>query len=77
MSCRVLKRTVEQFMMNFIIKELIERGIERISGEYLPTAKNKLVEHLLDELSLIKHPSGVYDLEIKNYTTLKTYITNG
>lgn len=76
MSCRVLKRTVEQYLMNAIIGELKQHGFKRIIGEYLPTSKNKLVEFLLDELSLQKQSSGMYQLDISNYINLKTSIEN-
>lgn len=44
MSCRVLKRGMEHFTLNAIVKAARERGYKRIVGEYLPTAKNKIVE---------------------------------
>ncbi|HOC55848.1 MAG TPA: HAD-IIIC family phosphatase [Verrucomicrobiota bacterium] len=43
MSCRVLKRTVEQFVLNHLYGLARQRGLKRIRGEFIPTAKNKLV----------------------------------
>jgi FkbH-like protein len=43
MSCRVLKRGVEQFLLNKCAKLARERGLATIKGEYIPTAKNGLV----------------------------------
>ena len=50
MSCRVLKRGFEQAMINRLIEEAKERGICRVRGVYLPTAKNKMVKDLYGEL---------------------------
>jgi FkbH-like protein len=44
MSCRVLKRGMENFTLNYLIKEAREKGFSRIIGEYIPTSKNGLVK---------------------------------
>jgi FkbH-like protein len=43
MSCRVLKRGVEQFLLNHVAQSARTRGLSAIQGEYIPTAKNGLV----------------------------------
>lgn len=43
MSCRVLKRGVEGFVLNHLVKIARERQLSAILGEYVPTAKNALV----------------------------------
>jgi FkbH-like protein len=48
MSCRVLKRGIENFVFNAIIDMAGQQGFAKIIGEYLPTAKNTLVSNLLD-----------------------------
>jgi FkbH-like protein len=46
MSCRVLKRGVEDFLLNQLVALARERGLAALRGEYIPTAKNGLVrEH--------------------------------
>jgi FkbH-like protein len=45
MSCRVLKRGVEPFLLNNIAAAARERGLSRLIGTYIPTAKNVLVKH--------------------------------
>jgi len=48
MSCRVLKRQVEDEVLNQIVRFAASRGIGRIRGVYLPTAKNAMVgDHYL------------------------------
>ena len=44
MSCRVLKRGVEQALLNQVAGIARARGLKRVTGEYLPTAKNVLVK---------------------------------
>ncbi|MGD0506036.1 MAG: HAD-IIIC family phosphatase [Steroidobacteraceae bacterium] len=46
MSCRVLKRGVEALLLNCVFAAAKKRGLNRLVGDYLPTAKNDLVrEH--------------------------------
>ena len=49
MSCRVLKRGMESYVMNTIIEIAREKGFSTIIGEYIPTSKNGMVkEHYKD-----------------------------
>ena len=43
MSCRVLKRGVEQALLTHLVAASKARGLKAIRGEYVPTAKNGLV----------------------------------
>jgi FkbH-like protein len=46
MSCRVLGRQVDEAMMNVLAAQARARGVRRIFGHYIPTAKNAMVrEH--------------------------------
>ena len=45
MSCRVLKRGVEQFLLNDVAAAARARGLTEVIGEYIPTAKNVLVKN--------------------------------
>jgi FkbH-like protein len=44
MSCRVLKRGMEQFTLNTIARFAKDNGFRYLKGEYLPTAKNVMVK---------------------------------
>jgi FkbH-like protein len=46
MSCRVLKRQVEEEVVNEILRLARLRGCERVRGRYIPTAKNGMVRDL-------------------------------
>ncbi len=48
MSCRVLKRDMEQAMLDEVVRQAQKRGIREIRGYYYPTAKNKMVEKLYE-----------------------------
>ncbi len=46
MSCRVLKRGVEQCLLNHLVGIALDRGLDRLIGTYIPTPKNGLVKDL-------------------------------
>ena len=75
MSCRVLKRGVEQLLMNHLVKDALELGYERIIGEYIPTAKNKLVEDHYESLGFTQNESGKWELILSNFTPLPHFIS--
>ena len=74
MSCRVLKRTVEYMLMNIVMAKLKERNISILTGEYIPTEKNKLVENLLANLSMEKQEENKYVLKTIDYKPMNSYI---
>lgn len=57
MSCRVLKRGMEQFMMNLLVEEAKRKKLLYVKGEYIPTAKNKLVSAFYDHFGFEKELS--------------------
>jgi FkbH-like protein len=46
MSCRVLGRRMEEFMIARLLNDAMNSGAENVQGEYIPTAKNILVKDL-------------------------------
>lgn len=44
MSCRALERGVEQHVMNEVFSVAREKGLAKITGTYIPTAKNGMVK---------------------------------
>ncbi len=79
MSCRVLKRQVEDEVMNEIFRIGKKRGLERVKGYYFPTSKNGMVSHLYEEMGFQKngdHRGGSgFVLNIKDYKMKKTKIS--
>ncbi|MCR4892013.1 MAG: HAD-IIIC family phosphatase [Lachnospiraceae bacterium] len=53
MSCRVLKRSVEQFAFREIAGEARDMGCKRLIGEYVRTRKNGMVEGLFAKLGFV------------------------
>ena len=54
MSCRVLKRGMEQAMMDALVKRCREKGVKKILGYYYPTAKNNMVKNFYQEMGFEK-----------------------
>ncbi len=79
MSCRVLKRGMENFTLNTMVEFAKKRGFKRIVGEYLPTPKNKMVELHYPNLGFTKsdeQSDGVkYVLDVNSYRPRECYIT--
>lgn len=55
MSCRVLGRSMEEFICLDIIEIARQMGCVSITGYYIPTAKNKLVAGLYERLGFTMH----------------------
>ena len=70
MSCRVLKRGMENFTLNMMVKKTMELGYKRIVGEYLPTRKNSMVANHYEQLGFKKIPqdeTNRYYLDVDDY----------
>lgn len=74
MSCRVLKRSVEQTVMNYVVDFLKKRNINKLIGQYIPTEKNKLVMHLLKDLGMSETDTNQYTLNLNHFKPLKSFI---
>ena len=74
MSCRVLKRTVEMWLLNHIAARLKDRGVKHLTGTYLPTEKNKIVANLLPSLGFTQLIDSHYELALNSYTDLASNI---
>ncbi len=81
MSCRVLKRGVEQFLMNRLCEIARSRGLRALRGEYIPTAKNGLVRDHYARLGFTQldrddsgHTTWEFRLE-EGWAPIETHIT--
>ena len=66
MSCRVLKRDLEFFMINHLFELAQTYNIETICGEYIATKKNTMVKDLYKKIGFEKFEKQ-WILDIKNY----------
>ena len=77
MSCRVLKRGLENFTLNTMVEKAKAAGYKRIVGEYLPTQKNGMVAEHYSELGFAKIEGASttqFELNVDNYRAKKCYI---
>ena len=77
MSCRVLKRGMENFTLNTMVAFAKQQGYKRIVGEYIPTAKNKMVESHYLHLGFteMEQNPNQFVLDLNHYTNRECYIT--
>jgi FkbH-like protein len=73
MSCRVLKRGMEEFALNNIMRVATEAGFGKVVGEYIPTRKNQLVRDHYARLGFVAD-NGLWALETGNYIQKTTHI---
>lgn len=72
MSCRVLKRNMEEAMLDAVVTKAREKNIQIIYGYYYPTLKNKMVDNFynlqgFEEISCDQNGNKIYKLDILNY----------
>ncbi len=75
MSCRVLKRGMEDFTLNTIVEEAKKHGYKYIAGEYLETAKNQMVKDHYQNLNFTSE-NNRWILNISDYQPKTVYIKN-
>ena len=77
MSCRVLKRGMENFTLNMMVEYAKAKGYKKIIGEYIPTPKNKMVEMHYANLGFTSMMTSSYQfvLELEKYSPRECYIT--
>ena len=77
MSCRVLKRGMENFTLNTMVEKAKAAGYKRIIGEYLPTPKNKMVENHYLGLGFTKieeAETAQFELNVDTYKPCECFI---
>ena len=71
MSCRVLGRQVEEAVLQDIVKNAEAAGVSKLTGYYLPTAKNIIVKDHYKKLGFKKikniEKDEIWELNIKDY----------
>ena len=83
MSCRVLFRGVEQCVMNFIFDTARQKGLRRVTGNYIPSDKNKMVKDFYHDFGF-KPGEGAgigggsrWALDVSQYKPIKTHMEIG
>jgi len=73
MSCRVLKRGMEDFILNTIMDYATEHRYAQVKGEYIATSKNEMVQHLFKNLGF-SEIDRYWTIDTTGYTRRKTFI---
>ena len=79
MSCRVLSRGLEQFVMNLVFDHARRLRLDRVTGEYLPTVKNSMVKNFFAQFGFTKlsedhNGQSHWSLQSKAYCPSETFI---
>lgn len=74
MSCRVLNRGVEKFVLNKIVALAKQNNMDALVGEYIETDKNKIVKNHYESLGFENVDSQEWRLNVVGYTDFKNYI---
>jgi FkbH-like protein len=79
MSCRVISRTVEEFLFHALIEAARAGGVESLVGVYVRSAKNALVKDLYDRLGFTKLDTAnngeiTYRLQVAHATSIKSFV---
>ncbi|MDA9545560.1 FkbH [Bradyrhizobium sp. CCBAU 45321] len=78
MSCRVLKRQVEDEIMNEIFRLAEVAGCTTVRGIYLPTTKNGIVAEVYEEFGFARTEDSAtrkeFELEVRKYQVRSTKI---
>jgi FkbH-like protein len=74
MSCRVLKRGMEQFVLNTIAEEVKQKGFSRLIGEYIPTNKNGMVKEFYSSLVFSPVDGSKWMLDATKHLPRRTII---
>jgi FkbH-like protein len=72
MSCRVISRRLEEFVLDRLVELARDAGLTRVRGRYIPTKKNGLVAKHYEKLGFrlsqeLPDESTVWELEVDAY----------
>lgn len=77
MSCRVLKRGVEHFVLDKLVELAKQCNVRFLHGEYIPSAKNGLVKDHYKTLGFMLCNNNIWQLDVETYRRNDTYIQEG
>jgi FkbH-like protein len=73
MSCRVLKRGMENFVLNTMVESAKQQGFTCLKGEYIPTPKNEIVRNHYQDLGF-QNAGNYWELDIRSYEKRNNHI---
>ena len=75
MSCRVLKRTMEEFIVNKMISAAAAAGYRKVIGEYLKTPKNAMVADIYERLGFTRVSDNRFEADTGSFRFNESFIT--
>ncbi len=75
MSCRVLKRGMEEFIVNKILQTAADQGFRKVVGEYLPTPKNAMVKDLYERMGFTRITENRFEADPVQFQYHKNFIS--
>ena len=75
MSCRVLKRGMEEFIINKILQTAADNGFRKVIGEYIPTPKNAMVKDLYEKMGFDRIAENRFEADVDRFQYHRTFIT--
>lgn len=74
MSCRVLKRGMEEFIANKMIETAKKHGFESVTGEYIKTQKNAMVADIYEKMGFTRKNDNIFTADVNDFKYKKTFI---
>lgn len=75
MSCRVLKRGLEQLVLNELVSVAAKNGFKKVTGEYIPTPKNNMVKDHYKNLGFREEKNEFnWYMNVDDYIPVKHHI---
>jgi len=73
MSCRVLKRGVEKFLLDELMNKCKKVGVKTVLGEWLETRKNHIVKNHFRDLGF-ESDKNYWSMEVNNFVPVSLFI---
>lgn len=74
MSCRVLKRGMEEFIINTVMETARREGFETVIGEYIQTPKNAMVRDIYERMGFERLDETHFRADVSRFEPMKTFI---
>jgi FkbH-like protein len=76
MSCRVLKRGMEEYVANKMLETARWNGYAKVIGEYIQTPKNAMVKDIYQKMGFRPHKNNQFIAEVDSFVSNQTLIAS-
>jgi len=78
MSCRVLSRTMEEYILDFLLNQAKNAGISSLQGKYIPSGRNELVREVYPRLGFqsagANKEETLWKLAVDSHLIINTFV---